>query len=123
VLPCCYRVAAAAGAMYSTVSHLFVCRRYDTSYSCEQRDEESAGLLSFGRVSTQQCVAGGYGTSGKLFGAVEGLRKAEAIPPMGVSTFVDGSEGLVAVRTTMAEAPVAAAWAEGRAMTREQVIE
>jgi predicted ATPase/class 3 adenylate cyclase len=63
---------------------------------------------------------GDVGRAARLFGAVEALRKAGSIAPTGPSTFF---EGLAAVRATMGEAQFAAASADGRAMTREQVIE
>jgi predicted ATPase/class 3 adenylate cyclase len=73
---------------------------------------EELALISASRGDSERAA--------RLFGAVEGQRKAGSIAPTGPSTFY---EGLAAVRATLGEAQFAAASAEGRAMTREQVIE
>ncbi len=76
---------------------------------------EELALISASRGDAERAA--------RLLGAVEALRKARSIPPMGVSTFVDRSEGLAAVRATLGDAQFAVALAEGRTMTREQAIE
>jgi hypothetical protein len=58
----------------------------------------------------------------RLFGAAEGLREAigAPLPPL---VRADYDSNVAAVRSSLGEAALARAWAEGRAMTLEKAIE
>lgn len=69
-------------------------------------------------------VAGAQGQAGcaaKLFGAAEALREAIGVP-MEPSKRAEHDRIVAAVRSALGEDAIAAAWAEGRAMTLEQAI-
>jgi hypothetical protein len=57
----------------------------------------------------------------RLFGTAEGLREAMGAP-LPPAERAEHDRSVAAVRTTLGEEAFAAAWAEGRAMSRDQAV-